>query len=210
MQAQSRDHFLSPACMHSQRENGICQVIPRSNCIEHLSRPYRRFRIFATIVRILIYAQDKGHSANDGRPNPRGHSVGSPAPDSECAAAAAPGAHYPPAAAAAAGRRALLPIEASFIGLSLSRWRQAQGLLQRPQGPRSSVTRTPPACHCGDGLSDNFNFFKLNAFTFPKELLKRLSHRIGCYIAQNGYSTKVVYSQKKCYIAVTQGSRCRK
>ena len=26
--------------------------------------------------------------------------------------------------------------------------------------------------HCGDGLSDNFNFFKLNAFTFPKELLK--------------------------------------
>ena len=31
------------------------------------------------------------------------------------------------------------------------------------------------ACgHCGDGpgLSDNFNFFKLNAFTFPKELLK--------------------------------------
>ena len=29
------------------------------------------------------------------------------------------------------------------------------------------------ACgHCGDGLSDNFNFFKLNAFTFPKEGLK--------------------------------------
>ena len=28
--------------------------------------------------------------------------------------------------------------------------------------------------HCGDGngLSDNFNFFKLNAFTFPKEQLK--------------------------------------
>ena len=30
------------------------------------------------------------------------------------------------------------------------------------------------ACgHCGDGLSDNFNFFKLNAFTFPKERLKQ-------------------------------------
>ena len=29
------------------------------------------------------------------------------------------------------------------------------------------------ACgHCGDGLSDDFDFFKLNAFTFPKELLK--------------------------------------
>ena len=29
------------------------------------------------------------------------------------------------------------------------------------------------ACgHCGDGLSDNLNFFKLNAFTFPKERLK--------------------------------------
>ena len=27
--------------------------------------------------------------------------------------------------------------------------------------------------HCGDGLSDNFNFFKLNAFTFPKERLTR-------------------------------------
>ena len=33
--------------------------------------------------------------------------------------------------------------------------------------------------HCGDGLSDNF--FKLNAFTFPKERLKRdfESHRGG-------------------------------
>ena len=29
------------------------------------------------------------------------------------------------------------------------------------------------ACgHCGDGPSDNFDFFKLNAFTFPKERLK--------------------------------------
>ena len=29
------------------------------------------------------------------------------------------------------------------------------------------------ACgHCGDGLSDTFNFFKLNAFTFPIGLLK--------------------------------------
>ena len=29
------------------------------------------------------------------------------------------------------------------------------------------------ACgHCGDVFSENFNFFKLNTFTFPKELLK--------------------------------------
>ena len=30
-----------------------------------------------------------------------------------------------------------------------------------------AVTLQPLGRHCGDGLSNNFNFFKLNAFTFP-------------------------------------------
>ena len=43
--------------------------------------------------------------------------------------------------------------------------------------PKELACRLPPsrraACgHCGDGLSVHFNFFKLNAVTFPKEGLK--------------------------------------
>ena len=39
--------------------------------------------------------------------------------------------------------------------------------------PLPSPPSRRAACgHCGDGLSNNFDFFKLNAFTFPKELLK--------------------------------------
>ena len=41
-----------------------------------------------------------------------------------------------------------------------------------------AVAGEPPAAagraacgHCCDGLSDNFDFFELNAFTFPKELV---------------------------------------
>ena len=42
--------------------------------------------------------------------------------------------------------------------------------------PKELACRRSPAAgpqgHCGDGLSVNFNFFKSNAFTFPKEGLK--------------------------------------
>ena len=50
---------------------------------------------------------------------------------------------------------------------------------------------------CGDGLSDNFNFFKLNAFTFPKELLKWLSNRIDitCVLGSIQFNTTQYYIQ---------------
>ena len=35
----------------------------------------------------------------------------------------------------------------------------------------SPPSRRAACGHCGDGLRDNFNFLKLNAFTFPKERL---------------------------------------
>ena len=62
--------------------------------------------------------------------------------------------------------KTVLPSPKTVLFLWIQVQRNVPAVAPQPQGRLRPLRQRP------NGLSDNFNFFKLHAFTFPKELLK--------------------------------------